>query len=111
MVSQKQHLIDKNKEEVEKIKKEVDECEAEITRLNIDLKVEKKIFDEKLANMLDDYVHNGVQMKEIKENVQGNIGALESMIAIEHNRLYELKTNFEIARLRKEILKEDDMDY
>lgn len=99
-----QQLLDKNQKEIERILGEIKECELEIARLKQDLELEKNVFDEKLAKMPDDYIHNGIGIKEIKANVSGTIGALESMITAEKNKTYELKTDLEVAKLRKSVL-------
>ena len=93
-------LIDKNKKIIEETQKIIKETELEIARLEAELKVEKKLFEEKLINESD----CDEKMKEIKKQVKGNIGALETMLGIEQNKLQELKTDFEISRLRKTIL-------
>ena len=97
MTQIQQQLIDENKTEIENTDKAIELSESKIEKLEAELKVEKRLFNELKEN-------NDSDMQKVMKQAEVNVDVLKSMILMEQNKLKELKNNLKILKLRRKIL-------
>ncbi len=96
-----QQLVEKNKKEIEKTEEAIKLTKSEAGKLEAELKIEEKLFEENLSGEKRD---KNPKVKDLIEQVEANIAALKSMLIMKQNKLKELETEFKILKLRQPIL-------
>ncbi len=98
MKNLKHHLIEENMNDIAAKKREIRESDEQLEILSAKLKVENKTL-----NMQD--------LKEnLKEDFKYSAQALESIIAQEQNRIFELKKDLEMLEYRKAVIESQFSD-
>ncbi len=90
----KQHLLDGTVNELKEKDGEIKKSDEEIELLTAKIKVEKRFFE--LKDITD----------EIREDVKYSLEALEGMLMMEKDKNSQLKKEFEVLRIRKQVIRD-----
>lgn len=90
----KQQLLDEIINELKEKENEIKKSSEEIKLLEARIKVEKIFFE------LKDIT------EEIREDVKYSLEALEGMLILERNKNTQLKRDFEVLRIRKQVIRD-----